>query len=275
MLANRDGLIVDAQTTTFDTGSYRDWKTAISHHPYQPEIIINTAAITDVDGCEVNRDQAWKSNVNLVEILASLCRARDAWLIQLSSDHVFDGIQGPYTELSEPHPANFYGRTKLAAENICTRIGIEHTIIRTMWLYGEENSNKKNIIDWVNRQLTSGGEIHGATDEIGNPTLIDDLAYGIIKLIIKRIKGLINIAGAERISRHEFICKIANSLHLPTEKILPISSEQLHRKAKRPLNSGLICLKAASVLDYPQRSVEEGLIQCQIRALRNGGMRYN
>jgi len=150
---------------------------------FEPEVIINTAAMTNVDLCETERKAAWQSNVNTVENLVFAAKLVGARLVHLSTDYIFDGKNGPYHEQDRANPACYYGRTKLASENIVQTSGIPFTIVRTMVLYGIGYRVKLNFALWLLKNLSDEKAVRVVDDQFSNPTLADDLAYAILKTI--------------------------------------------------------------------------------------------
>lgn len=224
-----------------------------------PTIVINTAAMTNVDLCETDHKSAWKANVTLVEYIARMCKVTDAHLIHFSTDYIFDGIKGLYAETDTPNPISYYGKTKLASENVCKAASISHTIIRTNVVYGFSAFNSKDFVEWILDKLTDEKPFNVVTDQISNPTLTDDIALAIIKIIKKNREGTYNIAGADWISRFDFAKTIAKVFHLDESLIEPILTESLGQKAKRPLKGGLLTLKAQTDLQMNFATVEAGL----------------
>jgi dTDP-4-dehydrorhamnose reductase len=243
----------------FDLHDYHQWQRLVENVETRPDVIINAAAATNVDQCEVEREQAWKINVTLVEILVHICRSYDIRLVQISTDYIFDGSRGPYTETDTPNPINYYGRTKLAAENLCIRKLVEYSIVRTMWLYGEASGGKTTFVDWVLNMLKAQTPFGVVTDEVGTATLTEDVAYAIIKMIDSSFRGIVNIGGAELQSRWQFAQDIAKVFKQDSSMITKITTKQLKRYAKRPLNSGLIIHKAQAILGHQPTSPVEGL----------------
>ncbi len=243
----------------FDSSSRAGWRTLLEQEEWRPDIIVNAAAMTNVDSCETLRTDAWANNVTLVEMLAAECKRYGLKLVQVSSDYVFDGAEGPYLEIATPDPINYYGKTKLAADNTCIKVGIEYLIVRTMWLYGEVSGGRPSFVQWLVDALISGDTVRVVKDEVGNPTLIDDVAYGIIKAIDKNLQGIINIAGPDLVSRWDFALAIAEAYGLSATGLIPVLSSDLQRPAKRPLRSGLISLKAQTSLGLRLTSLQDGL----------------
>lgn len=248
----------------FNSSDRGEWHVLFEDEGWRPDVVVNTAAMTNVDECERNKEEAWKSNVTLVENLAAECKRHGRKLIQVSSDYIFDGISGPYTEIAVPKPINYYGKTKLAAENACIKSGINHAIIRTMWLYGEPRKGRSSFVTWMVNALSSREKPRVVTDEMGNPTFQVDVAYGIIKIIERDLQGVLNIAGPELMSRWDFAQEVAAAYDLDPNLPIPILSSDLDRPAKRPLKSGLISLRAATILGLRLTKVRDGLEICRV-----------
>jgi dTDP-4-dehydrorhamnose reductase len=222
-----------------------------------PDFVINTAAYTNVDKAESERELAWKINVIGVENLAMYCWTIDAHLIHISTDCIFDGKNGPYSELEKPNPISYYGRSKLAAENSLRSSGVRFTIIRTNVLYGPAKFGRPDFVKWVITSLRNKQEIKIVTDQINNPTYIDDLVAGIGSIVAFKKEGIYNIGGKELMNRFEFTLRIATYFHLDKTLIKPIRTEDLKQPAPRPLNSGLINLKAETEINYKPLSLDE------------------
>ena len=225
---------------------------------FYPDYIINAAAFTNVDKSESERETAWKLNVKAVEYLAEACRVLDSRLIHISSDYIFDGKKGPYGEKDKPNPLGYYGRTKLASENALKISGSMNTIIRTNVLYGAADS-RPDFVRWAVDSVRSGKQIRIVTDQINNPTFIDDLVQAINKVVEFNKLGVFNIGGREFLSRFEFTEIIADYFHLDKNLIKPIVTSDLNQPAPRPLKSGLLTLKAETELGYKPTSIIESL----------------
>ncbi|MCB0721360.1 MAG: dTDP-4-dehydrorhamnose reductase [Ignavibacteriae bacterium] len=215
---------------------------------YEPDVIINCAAYTEVDKCETERELCWRLNVDGVKNIIIAAKKCDAKIIHFSTDYIFDGKNGPYTEDATPNPLSFYGRSKLASENALISSGIEHVIIRTMVLYGIGNTIKKNFALWLVETLKKKQAVTIVTDQIGNSTIADDLAYGTYKIIEKNRTGIYNIAGKDILSRYDFALKLCEVFGFDKKLVSPILTSELSQPAPRPLNSGLIVLKAEADL---------------------------
>ena len=226
---------------------------------YHPDVIINAAAYTDVDGCEINRDKAWAVNVGGVKNLVSICEKQKIKLIHVSTDYIFDGEQGPYSEDDPPEPVSFYGETKLESEKIIKESGIDFLIIRTNVLYGLGKNVKLNFLLWLLDKLSHSEKIKIVTDQFNNPTLADNLSFCILEMVKKNISGIYHIGGSEYLSRHDFAIKVANKFNFDKNNILPAKTEVLKQKAKRPFKGGLKIDKAQSILETKLMNVNQAL----------------
>jgi dTDP-4-dehydrorhamnose reductase len=227
---------------------------------FEPEVIINTAAITNVDSCETDRESAWKVNVTGVENIVQTAKLTGAKVVQLSTDYVFDGKAGPYSEVDRPNPVSYYGRTKLASENIITTSGIPYTIVRTMVLYGTGYAVKSNFALWLMKELRDDRPVRVVDDQVGNPTLADDLAYAILKAIELDRTGIYHVSGPDLVSRYEFAVTLARVFHYGKKLITPVKTGSLKQAAVRPLRSGFITLKTQVDLGVKLSGIEQGLV---------------
>ncbi|MEE9451015.1 MAG: dTDP-4-dehydrorhamnose reductase [Ignavibacteriaceae bacterium] len=224
---------------------------------FMPDVIINAAAYTNVNLSETEREIAWKINVKGVEHLSESARVIDAHIIHISSDYIFDGKNGPYSENDKPNPLGYYGRTKLASENVLKISGALYTILRTNVLYGVALKSKADFVEWLVDTVRSGKPVRIVDDQVSNPTFIDDLVQAISKVIEFRKYGVYNIGGREFLSRYEFTEIIADYFNLNKSLITPIKTKELNQAARRPLKSGLITLKAEAELGYKPVTIRE------------------
>lgn len=245
--------------TMLDITNRSDVKNLVVY--FNPDVIVNTAAYTNVDGCELNRELAWRVNVEGVRNLVHSARRVDAKLIHISTDYIFDGKNGPYDENAIPNPINYYGRTKLASENEIKIGGIRFAILRTNVLYGVGRNVKSNFALWLYNKLSSGEKIKVVTDQIGNPTYVDDLAFAILKVVEFDKEGIYNVGGRDFVSRYDFALKLAEIFSFDHELIIPVKTSELNQVAPRPLKSGLITLKAEAELGLKPYGVEDGIRQ--------------
>jgi dTDP-4-dehydrorhamnose reductase len=224
-----------------------------------PDTIINVAAYTNVDGCETEKKLAWEINVEGVKNIALYSQGIDAHTIHISTDYVFDGKNGPYTEEDKPNPISYYGRTKLASENVLKSSGTRYTVVRTNVLFGPAKFGRPDFVKWVVNSLREGKQIRIVTDQFGNPTYLDDLVDGIVSIETLEAEGLYNIGGRDFLTRYEFTEEIADFFDLDKSLITPIKTAELNQPARRPLKSGLITDKAERELGYNPRSINKAL----------------
>lgn len=225
---------------------------------FYPDVVINAAAFTNVDLSETERETAWKINVKGVEYLAEACRTIDAKIIHISTDYIFNGLNGPYDENAKADPLGYYGRTKLASENALKISAVTYSVIRTNVLYGIANS-RPDFVRWVINSLSDKKQISVVNDQFNNPTFVEDLVQAINKIIEFDKYSLYNIGGKDFINRFEFAMLIAEYFNLDKNLIKPIITEELKQPAKRPLKSGLITIKAETELGYKPHSIIEAL----------------
>lgn len=225
----------------------------------KPHFIVNAAAYTNVDGCEDDRETCWKANATGPENLAYLAQLKGCHIIHFSTDYVFDGEDGPYTEESKPNPLGYYAKAKLAGENAVRASDAASTIVRTMVLYGTGVEVKKNFALWLVEKLSRGERIRVVDDQFGHPTLADDLAVALRKIVELGRTGLYHIVGPTYIDRYHFALKLAEIFGFDPGLIEPIKTADLSQKAPRPLKSEFDMRKARQELGIQMRDVEQGL----------------
>jgi dTDP-4-dehydrorhamnose reductase len=226
---------------------------------FEPEVIINAGAYTDVDGCENNREKAWEVNVEGVKNLAILCKEFDSKLVHLSTDYLFDGKNGPYSEEDTPNPKGYYGLTKMESERVILDSKTDFLIVRTNVLYGKSLGITHNFVLWLIQKLKNKEEVKIVTDQYSNPTLADNLAQAIKEATEKNISGILNIAGSEYLSRYEFAMKIAEKFNLDQSLIKKVLTSELNLPAPRPLKGGLKIDKVKNLLETKLLDIEKGL----------------
>jgi|UniRef100_UPI0040497057 dTDP-4-dehydrorhamnose reductase len=227
---------------------------------YQPDSIIHTAAMTNVDACEAERAKCYALNVQSVKNLVDVCQRRDIQLIHLSTDFIFDGEDGPYTEEAEPNPLSYYGETKLESELILKNSSCQWAILRTIILYGIVNDmSRSNIVLWAKGALEKGEPINVVNDQWRMPTLAEDLAACCLLAVKKNASGVFNVSGKDLMSILEIVERVADHYRLNKSLIKAISAESLNQAAKRPKKTGFILDKAIVELGYSPHSFEEGM----------------
>lgn len=227
---------------------------------HKPEVIIHTAAMTQVDDCEVHREKCWAANVTSVELLAEACQWYNTHLIYVSTDFIFDGSHGPLDENEKPAPVNYYGESKLAAEKIIQASSLNWSILRTVLVYGvTPDMSRSNIVLWVKNSLEQGKAIKVVNDQWRTPTLAEDLAMGCYLAAKKGATGIFNISGKDFMSPYDIAIKTADYFKLDKSLITATDSNTFKQTARRPLTTGFIIEKARKELGYEPRSFEEGL----------------
>ncbi len=228
---------------------------------FSPDVVVNCAAMTHVDACETERQACWRLNVDAVDLIARLCLSSGARLVQLSSDFVFDGTGGPYREPDRPLPVNFYGKSKLAAENAARGAGIDQwTVVRTALVFGTgEQLARSNVVLWMIDELSRGRSIRVVTDQVRTPTWAPDLAFGIERILRFGKTGTYHVSGSEIVSIHELAVDVARAFDFDEALITPIDSSGLTQAAVRPARTGFIILKAESELGYRPTPLRDAL----------------
>ncbi len=206
---------------------------------FAPDVLINCAAFTSVDGCEMKTELSRRINHDAPAAMAQLCAGSSTIFVHYSSDYVFDGANGPYSEADPVNPINEYGRQKLAAERDIMSVTDNALIIRTNVLFGRAAVEQASFVSFVVNTLRAGKPANIVFDQYNNPTWSDDLAETTDVLLKAGARGIVNFSGTEYLSRLEFATLIAEVYGLPTELIHPISTESLSLPAPRPLMGGL------------------------------------
>ena len=209
-----------------------------------PDCIVHSAAMTNVDYCEGHKEEAWKVNVEGTRNLAE--STNSCKFIYISTDYVFDGRSGPYTEDSLPNPVNYYGKTKLEGEKVAS-LTQDWIIARTTWIF-DFSPDTKNFVCRLADSLKKGRIVKVPNDQIANPTLSRNLAAVILKLIQLNFSGIINISGSTRIDKYGFACAVARHFSLDASLINGVNSAELGQTAQRPKNAGFRLEKIEGIL---------------------------
>jgi dTDP-4-dehydrorhamnose reductase len=225
-----------------------------------PNAIVHCAAMASPDACEADKFACSRLNIETTSRIASACRDYGTHLIFLSTDFVFDGQKGDYTEEDPPNPISYYGESKLEAERILLSMNIGAAIIRTCMVFGfEETLTRQNIALRVIDSLRNGKPFRVPFDQIRTPTLADDLAQAIVNVAESRVQGLFNVAGADRITVADFAKLTARTFNLDDSLLKPIPAADLCEPSRRPANSGLNISKAREHIGYHPHSLPEAL----------------
>jgi len=228
----------------------------------KPDIIIHCAALTDVDTCEINRDLAKTINADGTKFVAKAANNIGAFLVFISTDYVFDGLKGNYTEEDEPKPVNFYGYSKLLGEKAVADNTKDYLIARVSVIYGDTPaSGKTNFALWLIKNLQAKKEVKILVDQFSSPTLNTNAAEMLLETCEKRLNGIYHMAGASRISRYDFAINLSEKLNLDTSLIKQARTEEMQWKAPRPKDSSLNILKAQNTLKTKPMRLNEALIR--------------
>lgn len=244
---------------------------------FLPDVIINTAAMTNVDACETDREGALLLNATSVkyqvEVLEELQRQNPNYkphFIHLSTDFIFDGTHGPLDENEKPNPLSYYAETKLLAEQYVQASSLHWAIARTVLVFGiVDNMSRSNIVLWVKSNLEQGKTINVVDDQFRTPTLAEDLADGCLLIAEKHAQGIYNISGKDFYSILELARTVADYYGLDKNLIKPSKSADIKQPAQRPPITGFIIDKAKKELGYNPHSFTEGiqLLEEQIKAM--------
>ena len=225
-------------------------------HKYNPSVIINTAACTNVDQCEIQKNDCLTINTSSINNFLPYVKKHHAHFMHISTDFVFDGLLGNYKENDECNPLNFYGLSKLKGEQILINQCLTSTIIRTSLVYGPTGSN---FLTWVKDKLERDVELNIVGDQYRTPTYVCDLSLVILRMIELKKYGLYHISSGERLSIFKIVCNIAEYLKQDVSKINRIKSVELNQVAQRPLDSSLNIQKAVKDFDFTPTSLNNAL----------------
>ena len=226
---------------------------------FAPDVVIHGAAMTHVDQCELNPELATAMNVEGTRNVVESAQKVGAHVVHISTDFIFDGNAGPYSEEAEANPVSHYGHTKLAAEHIVTKL-TSWSILRTILVIGvAEDLSRSNIVLWAKGALEAGTPINVVDDQFRSPTLAEDLAQGALLAATQKAQGVYNISGPEVMSIYELVHRVALHFGLSMDNVTKVNSTTLNQPAKRPPVTGLIIDKARTELGYRPHSFNEAL----------------
>lgn len=228
----------------------------------KPDVVIHTAAMTNVDQCETDMAGCWAQNVQAVEYLVAETEKINGYFLHVSTDFIFDGTAGPYLESDLPKPLSFYGWSKWAAEQWVMQSKCRWSIARTVLVYGvAHDMSRSNIILWVKKSLEEGKRISVVTDQWRTPTLAEDLALGCFLMVQKEVKGIYNISGDELLTPYDMAQQTATFFSLDASLIQQADSSTFTQPARRPPKTGFVLDKAKRDLGYAPKSFREGIAQ--------------
>lgn len=246
------------QYESMDIANREDVLEIVGRH--KPDVIINTAAMTNVDECEKEKEACMQLNVEAVKYLVEAAEQTNAFLLHLSTDFIFSGEEGPYDEQGVPAPVNFYGESKLLGEQVVMNSNIKWAIARTVLVFGiVPDMSRSNIILWVKGSLEAQKPIQVVDDQWRTPTLAEDLAMGCYLIAEQRAEGIYNISGQDMLTPYEMAIKTADFFGLDKSLITRTDSTKFTQPAKRPPRTGFIIEKAKTNLGYQPHSFDEGV----------------
>jgi dTDP-4-dehydrorhamnose reductase len=226
----------------------------------QPDMVIHGAAMTQVDDCELNPEQCERINVHATSQLLVDAETYSQHFIYLSTDFVFSGEKGDYTEKDEPNPVSYYGFTKMQAEALVQTSDIPWTIVRTCLVYGNVlQGTRSNIINWVRSSLEQGKQIKVVADQVRTPTYVEDLARGVVMVVEQRATGIYHLAGKDVLTPYDMALQTAALLGLDETKIEKVDASTFTQPGRRPPKTNLVIDKARRDLGYEPVSFNEGL----------------
>jgi dTDP-4-dehydrorhamnose reductase len=236
----------------------------------KPDVVVHAATLTDVDKCELNKELAWKVNVEGTKNIVEAAKITGSFLIYISTDYVFGGEKGRYKETDAPNPINYYGVTKLKAEEI-VKTQKKYFIARPSVMYGSTPSaGKINFALWIIENLRKGEHVKIVTDQWNTPTLNTNLAEMTLEVIERKLTGIYHLCGATRVSRFEFAEQIADVFSLDKGLIDKVLSSQFTLPAKRPMDSSLDTSKAQQTMQYKPLEMDMALKQLKFELSQKG-----
>lgn len=227
----------------------------------RPDVVIHTAAMTNVDACTLDPGACRLQNVSATEHLVRAALRRGAHFIHLSTDFIFDGENGPYREEDRPAPLSIYGQSKLDSEQVVMNAGLARwAIVRTIIVYGiTADMSRSNVVLWAKKALEEGRPIKVVDDQWRMPTLAEDLADGCIRIAKRGATGIYHICGPDGMSILELVMRVGRFFGLDTSVVTPVKSDSLGQPARRPPRTGFVLDKARRDLGYAPHTFEEGL----------------
>jgi dTDP-4-dehydrorhamnose reductase len=228
---------------------------------HRPTAVIHTAAITNVDYCETHPEECFQVNAHATMILWEAAKIIKAHFQLVSTDFIFDGRKGNYSETDSPNPLSKYAESKVMAEMILQNDeNKDWSIARTIIVYGTgHNLSRSNLILWALEALPKGEPMKLVNDQFRAPTWADDLAYGCVEIVLRGQKGIFHLSGPTTYAIDDLVKRIAAHLKIDNPQIESISSNTLNQPAKRPPRTGFDLSKARALIGYEPKTLEETL----------------
>jgi dTDP-4-dehydrorhamnose reductase len=245
-----------AASHSIDLTDFNATRTAVATR--RPSTIIHCAGATNVDWCEDHPEEAHRMNTSASSFLAQLANEINAKFVYVSTDSVFDGTHGHYSETDLPVPVNVYAQTKLLAEQEVQRAHSSVLIVRVTF-YGRNVQPKQNLAEWVLDQLRQGKSVPGFTDVYFCPILVNDLAEIILEMLDRDLGGIYHVVGAEKVSKYEFASRLATVFGFNPTLVVPSKIADAQLRARRPRDTSLNTEKISRALGRPMPGVDSGL----------------
>jgi dTDP-4-dehydrorhamnose reductase len=226
---------------------------------HSPAVIIHAGAVSKPDECQQNQWEAYTTNVEATVTLLLNAEEHKSFFLFVSTDFIFDGSKGMYSETDQADPVNFYGKTKLEAEEAVKEYQYDWAIVRTVLVYGKPQSGRSNLLTIVKDKLERGETYNVVDDQVRTPTYVEDLASGIASIVEKRATGIFHLSGDDVMTPYQMAITTANYLGLDSSLIKKVTAADFPEAARRPLKTGFNIDKAKSVLGYQPTSFKDGL----------------
>jgi dTDP-4-dehydrorhamnose reductase len=226
---------------------------------HRPDVVVHAGAMSNVDECELNHVLAYKTNVEGTSTMLLNAKEHKCFFVFISTDFIFDGARGMYSEEDMPGPVNFYGKTKLDAEIAIKEYEYDWAIVRTVLVYGTPISAKQNILTIVKEKLEKGEEYSVVNDQVRTPTFVEDITQAIISIIEKKAKGVFHISGKDVLTPYDMACCVADFFGFNKSLIKKVTAADFSQPAKRPPITGFVIDKAVRELGFHPVAFEEGL----------------
>lgn len=225
----------------------------------RPEVVVHAGAMSKPDDCELDRQGAYLANVTATGYLLKESARLESFFLYLSTDFIFSGEEGMYSEEDPAAPVNYYGLTKLQAEGMVKQYPFDWSIARTVLVYGHPQGGRGNILTMVANNLKEGKPLRIFNDQVRTPTFVEDLAQGLKSIIDKRATGVFHLSGEEVRTPWEMAVETARYLGYDPELIEKVTEQTFSQPARRPLRTGFNLAKARQLLDYHTTPFSEGL----------------
>lgn len=226
----------------------------------EPEVIIHAAALTDVDLCEKRRSIAHEINVAATRQLAECAAEFDCRFVYISTDLIFNGETGNYTETSKPTPINYYGETKLLGEKAVMEMAPNYLIVRLALMYGIGNGVHGGFTEWLRNGLAHEKTVTLYSDQYRTPLFVNDGVRALLEMIEQPVKNeIFHLAGSERLSRYDFGKKFAQTFGYSEQWLKPAKMRELSPTARRGSDCSLNSKKIQNILTFQLSDVTGGL----------------